>query len=181
MRLKHLLAGMVVAVTVAVLARGQPAVDTTRVPQWLDSASGLVHYLSSQYPFPMRPPSTVHTTLPTIVLNTGVPQVVISAGWITNGCDISFSNTYGDYYLAYTDPTAPAVPTAAAPTASGVTPASPGRGLHLQYNSGISGAAGYVYHCPGSTAQGVSIAYVGNNAGQATTPSPTALISVDVY
>ena len=182
MRLKHLLAWLVLAALVLVVrAQGQPAVDTTRVPQWYDPASGTTHLVSSQYPLPLRPPSEAHTTLTNIVLANGVAQVVIAAGSITNGCDITFSNSFGNFFVAWTDPGAPTVPTAAAPAGYGNVTTGVGRGLQLQNGSGYSISSGYVYHCPGPSAQGVSVLYAANYNGQSSPPVPTAIVSVDVY
>ena len=173
MGLKHLLGGLLAAgLLLGVAAQGQPAVDTTRVPQWYDQATGTTHYLSSQYPLPLRSPSMVHNTLTNIALTNGVAQVVIPAGSVVNGCDITFDNSYGDYFLAWTDPGAPTVPTATAPAG----PGSLGRGLHLDFGTGYSTSQGYVYHCPGPSAQGVSLLYIPKSQGSA-----TAIISMDVY
>lgn len=184
MRLFHPLVGFLTVGTIVgltLVARSQSPVDTGRVLQWLDSASGLVRYTSSQYPLPMRPPPVSHTTLPGVALASGVTQVVIPAGAVVTGCDITFSNSLGDYFLAWTDPSAPTVPTAAAPAGFGSVTIGTGRGLHLQINSGSNVVQGLVYHCPGPSAQGVSVVYIANAAGQASPPSPSGLISVDVY
>ena len=172
-----LAAGLLVGVT----AQSQPAVDTTRVPQWYDPATGTTHLVSSQYPLPLRPPVEVHNTLTNVVLTNGVAQVVIPAGAIANGCDITFSNSFGDFFLAWTDPGAPTVPTAAAPAGYGNVTTGIGRGLHLQPGSGYSGTPGTIYHCPGPSAQGVSVFYAANNNGQSSPPVPTAIVSVDIY
>ena len=183
MRFFYLLAGMLAAaLLVGVAAQSQPAVDITRVPQWYDPATGTTHLVSSLYPLPLRSPAEIHTTLPGIPLTSGVAQVVIPAGEITNGCDITFGNSYGDYFLAWTDPGAPTIPTAAAPSGFGSVPVgTAGRGIHIQLNSGINDTQGYVYHCPGPSAQGVSVVYIGSLNGGSTPVAPIGLISVDIY
>ena len=182
MGLKHLLGGLLAAeLLLGVAAQGQPAVDTTRVPQWYDQATGTTHYLSSQYPLPFRPPPQVHGTLTNVSLTNGVAQVVIPAGSVTSGCDVTFSNSFGDFFLAWTDPGAPTVPTAAAPAGFGNVTTGIGRGLHLQIGSGYFGTVGSVYHCPGPSTQGVSVFYAANYNGQSSPPVPTAIVSVDVY
>lgn len=149
MRPPHLLAGLLAAVPMAVgltvAVRGQPAADMSRVLQWFDNASGLNHYASSQYPLPVRPPSPAHTTLPWTPLATGVAQVVVPAGSITNGCDITFSNSYVLFYLAYITPGALSAPNAAV-----------GLGLQLNVGAGYNsvGPSNQLYHCSGPTLQG---------------------------
>ncbi len=151
---------------------------------WCDDASPILSQLctprvaSKAYPMPVQPSKVVHTTLPNAVLTTGVAQVIVPAGSITTGCDISFSNSYGDFYLAYTDPVAPSLPTAAMP--SGTTAGTTGRGLHLQMGGGFTTSVGYVYHCPGPTAQGISVLYVANPGGNSTTTTST-FVQMDVY
>ena len=174
------IAGLLAAVSLVfvTVAGAQAPTDFTRVIQWLDSAAGLTHYTSSQYPLPVRPPPLVHTSLPNAVLTSSVAQVVIPAGSIVNGCDVTFANAYGDYYLAYTDPSAPTVPTAAAP--AGIAPGTTGRGLHLQMGGGFSTSRGYVYHCPGPTNQGISVLFVSNPGNSAGT-SNTVFVSADIY
>ncbi len=159
MRVKQLFAG----VLAAGLSCGVRA-QSTRPPDYL-----------------IRPVSQNHNTLTNILLTNGVGQVVIPAGAIVNGCDITFSNSFGDFFVAWTDPGAPTVPTAVAPAGFGNVTTGIGRGIHLQNGSGYTTATSFVYRCPGPSTQGVSVFYAANYNGQSSPPVPTAIISVDVY